>query len=949
MSGGPAWHIDVLGPIRVRADDGEDRTPDGALQRRLLALLVLHRGRVVSTDAAIEALWPSAPPRDPQAALQTHLFRLRKALPGLVGSTDAGYRLDPAMVTVDSDDLAAAVAAVSDDPAAGATIAAALDRWRGPGYPELADDDAGRAEATRLEELRTVARERQAEALLARGATDGLVVDLAALVDEHPLRERPRSLLMAALAADGRTADALRTYDDFRRLLGDELGIEPSAALAAEHAELLASSPRSVWSLRDRLPATATSLLGRDELLAEAEAIVEHHRVLTLLGPGGVGKTRLAIELGHRLRAGRPDRPVVLIELATATAESAVEAVAAALAIDGRPGVGLAERLPAVLAELEVVLLFDNCEHVLDPIADLVERLIAACPKVTMVTTTRERLRVSGEVLCPVPTLPASTHYDPATQLFVERAAAVSPGFAPGPADLTRISEIVRRLDGLPLAIELAAARLHTLDVAEVAAGLDRRFRLLSTGSRTSTRHGSLSAAVEWSVGLLDDDLRRTFAELSVCAGSFTVAEAVAITTAGPDAVEAVAQLAERSLVMRVPGRRYVLLETLRAYGTELLEQEGSLDDARRRHATHVLDRIEAANRALVTPRTDRLLERIDAALPELRAAFDWHIEQGELDGAGRMVVALQDYGFHRLRPDVLAWAERLCAADPDDRSPLAGQVWAVSALASWMSGDLEETGRRTERAATIATRPGVGEPASVATAQGSQALFEGRLDDAARHYRRAAGLAGDDDARRLVATGSEILALAYAGRPEADERATTLLEEVADLGGPHAAYAWYCAGEADLAHDPARAQQRFARALDLAEHSGASFVSGVAGTSNASVEARIGDVAVAAKEYRRLLTHWRRAGMWATQWTMLRSVALVLEAQGLPREAAVLAGAVQATTEGHRIFGADEAALAALAGRLRLALGDEGYETATAEGALLDGHAAVEHALRCL
>ena len=669
---------------------------------------------------------------------------------------------------------------------------------------------------------------------------------------------------------------------------------------------------------------------------------------MTLIGPGGVGKSRLAIEVGHRLRDERPSRPVVLIELATATTDSAVEAVAAALAIDGRPGVGLNDRLPAVLGDLEVVLLLDNCEHVLEPMAALVEAVVAGCPNVTMVTTSRERLRVNGEVLCPVPPLGTAAEDDPAVLLFVERAAAVSPGFAPRAKDLARITEIVRRLDGLPLAIELAAARLHTLDVAEVAAGLDRRFRLLSSGSRTSSRHGSLGAAVAWSVGLLGDELRRTFAELSVFAGSFTAADAVAITSAGPDAPEAVAQLAERSLVMRVPGRRYVLLETLRAYGAELLAEDGTADDVGRRHAFHVVEQIEAADRALIGPRADQLLENIDAGLPELRVAFGWLLEHGELEAAGRLMVALWNYGFLRLRPDVLAWADRLTAADAGDHSPLAAGVWAVSAQAAWMSGDLAETARRTERAAAVAERSTAGESARVATMQGSQALFEGRLDDSARHYRRARALASSR-AQGLTALGCEVLALAYAGDATAEEQAATLLAEVGDDVGPHAAYAWYCAGESDLTRDPDRARERFARALDLAERSGASFVSGVAGTSNASIEARLGDPAAAAEEYRRLLTHWRRAGMWSTQWTMLRSIAVLLDARGSHEDSAVLVGAVRGTTEGHRIFGDDEATLAQLAERLRRVLGDERYDAAIARGAMLDGHGAVEHALRSL
>ena len=215
---------------------------------------------------------------------------------------------------------------------------------------------------------------------------------------------------------------------------------------------------------------------------------------------------------------------------------------------------------------------------------------------------------------------------------------------------------------------------------------------------------------------------------------------------------------------MRVPGRRYVLLETLRAYGAELLAEDGTADDVGRRHAFYVVEQIEAADRALIGPRADQLLENIDAGLPELRVAFSWLLEHGELEAAGRIMVALWNYGFLRLRPDVLAWADRLTAADAGDHSPLAAGVWAVSAQAAWMSGDLAETARRTERAAAVAEGSTAGESARVATMQGSQALFEGRLDDSARHYRRARALASSR-AQGLTALGCEVLALAYAGR----------------------------------------------------------------------------------------------------------------------------------------------------------------------------------------
>lgn len=951
VTGGDRARVEVLGPLRVLDADRRDITPDGLLQRRLLALLVLRRGRVVPAHSAVDALWPSRRPADPAAALQNHMFRLRRGLPdGLIESVGEGYRLDPAGVEVDADRLVVALSAGATGGAGvPAEIDAVLARWQGPAYPELDEVDEARAEATRLEELRSRAHEVRAEVRLGRGDTDGLVAELVALADAQPLRERPRALLMTALAATGRRAEALRVYDDFRRLLGDELGIEPSPALAAHHAELLAGAADRVWAPVGRLPVPATSLVGRDALAVAVTELAESGRLVTLVGPGGVGKTRLLLEVGHRLRAARPDRPVVLCELATADPDSAVDVAAAALRIDARPGTSLAERVADVLGDTELVLLLDNCEHVLDPIAAVVERLLATCAHVRIVATSRERLRVVGEHVRQVPTLSYDGEDAPAVRLFEERARAVVPGFEPDGRELACIAEIVRRLDGLPLAIELAAACLHTHEVAEVAAGLDHRFELLASGYRTSPRHGSLAAAVSWSFGLLAEDLQRTFAELSVFSGSFDAADAAAVCGTDPGTVTAaLTHLVERSLVLRIPGRRYMLLETLRAFGAEQLTREGRVDLVAERHARHLADWVDRADSRLLQP-GEPVLAQIDAAVPELRSALGWLLDHDEVALAGRLVNALLDYGIFRLRPDVLGWARLVIDADPEGRSPFAARVRVVAAYAAWMSGDVAETGRLSAAALRAVERAKTEPAAEAMTVRGSYELFEGHLDEAAAWYRRAAAAAANDPAQRLMARATELLPLGYAGDPAAVEQAEALLAEVADARTPHAAYVWHCAGEADLAVDVERARARFARALDIAEQTNASFVTGLAGASKASIDARIGDPAAAADEYRRLIPHWRRAGMWSTQWTMLRSIAGLLERLDRYRDAAVLEGAVRATAAGHRIFGADEVALDELGARLRAALGDDAYEAARRHGAMLDGEAAAEHALRAL
>lgn len=946
--------VDVLGPIRAVDGRGHDVTPDGALQRRLFAVLVLHRGRVVTADAAIDVLWPHAMPRDPRAALQNHLSRLRRGLPpGAIASVGDGYRLDPSCVDVDADRLEDALGAASTSDVARSELDGVLARWQGPAYPELDDVDDGRAEAMRLEDLRVRAREARAEACLARGETDDLVAELTALAGVVPLRERPRSLLMEVLAVTGRRVEAMRVYDDFRRLLGDELGVEPSPALAAQHLELVEGgpTPTATWTPTSLLSAPPTSLLGRDTLVADVAVRVEAHRIVTLVGPGGVGKTRVLTEVGRCLLSARPERPVVLCELAPADSSSVVDLVAAALGIDGRPGTATIDRIANVVAASSLVVLVDNCEHVIDAAADVVERILARCPEVHVVATSRERLRLPGEQVVRVPTLPVGHGDRAAEQLFVERARAVEPTFAPGPAELEAVAEIVRRLDGLPLAIELAAARLHTHDLTEVAAGLDRRFSLLSSGYRTSSRHASLGAAVSWSFGLLDEQQQQLFADLSVFVGPFDAADVAAVCEL--DVVEstaAVAQLVERSLVLRTSGARYTMLETLRAFGADRLLAAGRAGDVAGRHARHQVDRVSQIDRRLHEPGRPVLAE-IDAALPELRVALDWLLAHDQIDLAGRMVAGLIHYGFFRLRPDVLNWSERVIRSDPDGTNAWASRVWVAAAYSAWMAGDVTEATSRSDHALRLAETSGGRLPPEVSTFRGNIELFAGRLEVAATWYRQstADARAAGDASRRLMAAATELLALGYAGDPTARVRAEALLTEMGADETPYAAYVWYCAGEADLVADPQRARARHVEAIRLAELTHTSSVTGLAGASKVSIDARFGDPVVAAEDYCRLIDHWRRAGMWPTQWTMLRSIVGLLVRLGRHHDAAVLEGAVRATSGGHSIFGADEVALAAIGAELRRTLGDAAYDAARTEGAALDGGLAVEHALDAL
>ena len=936
---------------RCVSDDalGVDVTPDGALQRRLWALLVLRRGQVVTPDVAIDVLWPVKAPRDPIAALHNHLFRLRRSLPlEVIESVGDGYRSDPSRIDLDADRLAVAVNdGRPGDHAVVATIDDILARWHGPAYPELDDVDGGRAEAVRLDELRLRAVEVRAEWRLAAGDIDGAVVELGALVTEEPLRERPRALLMTALSRTGRTVEALRVYDDFRRLLGAELGIDPSPALAAQHAGLLGGVGAAGWAAASRLPVPVTSLVGREDLLDDVLAMVEANRLVTLIGPGGVGKTRMLVEVGAHLRAAIPDRAVVMCELAAATEDTAVDAVAAALAIDGRPGMELADRVATVLADTSAVLLLDNCEHLLEPIAGLVEAVLAGCPNVAVLATSRERLRVGGERLCAVPTLAVTADADaPAVELFVERARAVAPGFDPAADELALVTEIVRRLDGLPLAIELAAARLHTLDVGEVAAGLDRRFELLSAGSRTTSRHGSLHAVVSWSYGLLDGALRRTFCDLSVFAGSFAAVDAAAICDVDTTVVtRALDQLVERSLVVRVPERRYLLLETLRAFATEQRADGDGDDTASERHARHHVEWVGAHSGTGADDRRDRRRAPRAAHGAGLAARPP---PRGSRRPPPRLAVRLRDPAVAARRLRLVAARHRRRSRRPRPaRRDVVGDQWV-----------LRVDGRRRRRV-RCARRPVVA-PQRAGRRRGAP----GGGDDQ-RQRRPVRGPARRCD--HVVPPGVRCRRRHGADCSTSSPRAPSCSPSGMAVTRRQPSGRWRCCtgsvprprrtpptrGSA-LARRSSPSTSSWpehasTRAVELAESTGASFVVGVAGASKASIDARLGDPVAAAEDYRRLISHWRRAGMWSTQWTMLRSIAALLARLDQPAAAAELLGAIRSTRAGHRIFGDDELALARLDRQLRATLGDAAYDEALDRGAGLDGDAAIELALGAL
>ncbi|MEU2347981.1 BTAD domain-containing putative transcriptional regulator [Modestobacter sp. NPDC049651] len=621
----------LLGPVAVLRSDGtaaDGRPVDvgGPRARALLARLAIDPGRVVGLDALIDALWDGEPPAAPGNAVQAVVSRLRRALPELSLRAQAhGYVLErPARV--DAAEFEALVARARDerDPQRVVELLDAAEAlWRGPALADLRDLAFTAAPAARWTELRLSAAEQRLTAELARGRAAAVLPELEELTADHPLRETLAVLLVRALAQLGRPAEALTAYGRCRARLADELGADPSPALQAEHLAVLrgrttAPEPPAV---RDGTPLRTplTSFLGRDDELAAARRMLDGGRLVTLLGPGGAGKTRLALETAHARRGEVPDG-VWWVELAP-VADARLLPAAVLAAVGQREGTSLervptlveaSDRLQETFAERRALLVLDNCEHLVAAVAQLTDELLAHCPRLSVLTTSREPLGVPGETVLPVGPLEVPEAGDegaadaPVVRLFADRAAAVRPDFAVTAQNLPAVLEICTRLDGMPLALELAAARLRSLGVAQIAARLDDRFQLLTGGSRVALpRHQTLRAVVEWSWEALDAREQAVARRLSVFSGGATL-DAVEAVCADPgwlpgEVLDVVSALVEKSLLLAGSagpddGVRYRMLETIRAYGAEQLDAAGERDRVERAQAAwclRVVDELE--------------------------------------------------------------------------------------------------------------------------------------------------------------------------------------------------------------------------------------------------------------------------------------------------------------------------------------------------------------------
>ena len=640
-------------------------------------------GRAVPPRVLIEALWPDDAPGDPANALQSLVSRLRRTLgdPTLVEQVPGGYRLNLAPDDVDAVRFArlagqgrAQLGAGSIVEAA-ATLREALALWRGEPLP---DDESLEAEAVRarLADLQLQAWADRIEADLTavrEGGTDlgEVVAELEALVAEHPLREDLAALRMRALVAVGRPAEALAAYEKTRAYLADSLGSDPSPALQQAHLAILRLQDAGPVSRQTNLRAALTSFVGRDADAGRVDALLSgRSRLVTIVGTGGAGKTRLASEVAAGW-VGRVPDGVWFAELAPVT-DPANIAVAVLDGLDIRevafdrvertewPQLTARERVLRSLADSCCLVVIDNCEHVVDAVAGLVAEVLGQCPGVLIIATSREPLGIDGETLYPLTPLglpadgdlPADVAGTAAVRLLVDRARSVGADLTLDEETVADVIEVVRRLDGLPLAIELAAARLRVLSIAEVASRLGDRFRLLTGGRRTAMpRHRTLRAVVEWSWELLTPLEREVAEHFSVFGSGATVAAVAAVvpgqsSQSGRTAAleDVLAALVDKSLL--VAGQdageaRFRMLETLREYGTERLGEAGTLEAARLAHARYFLGLVEEADAGLRTKQQIGWLRRLDAERDNALTALAYLGEHGHAEAVLRMAVAL--------------------------------------------------------------------------------------------------------------------------------------------------------------------------------------------------------------------------------------------------------------------------------------------------------------------
>ena len=795
-----AAQFSLLGPLSLTLD-GAPIALGGQKRRALLAVLLLDANHVVSRDRLIDALWGEDPPDTARNTIQVYVSQLRKLLPeGVLETAAPGYRLVVEPEAVDlfefmrlSEEGRTALGA-GDAPGAADALEAALALWRGAPLADFAWEPFAQTEIVRLEELRLAALEDRIEADLSLGRHGQLIAELERLVAEHPLRERLRGQLMLALYRSGRQADALAVYQRARRTMVDELGIEPGESLRRLERSILAhdpslNAPQAGATSPRRVPTPPTPLLGRERELAALADLVrnEDTRLVTLTGTGGIGKTRLALELVRRLAPEFHNGSAVATIATLRDPALVTRAILEALEI---PEVGRdpEEELIRVLKDSELLLLVDNFEQVL-PAARNIARLLEAAPALKLIVTSRAPLHVAAEREFPVPPLAE----DEAAELFIARAQAANPDFALSEQNAAAVAELCARLDGLPLAIELAAARTKLLPPTALLSRLGNRLELLTGGRRDAPQHQqTLRMTLDWSYDLLDPDAQRLFARLGVFAGGCTLPSAEAVCDGDGSVLEGLAALVDESLVAQretVAGEpRFSMLEIVREYALERLSTSGEGEETRRRHLEHFVVFAEQAEPELIGADQIEWLDRVDHEHDNLRAALAYALETADSSSALRLVVGVRRFwhihGYLAEGRQVLESALAITPVAPsEDRANALNMIGILAGE----QGDFDAA--RVKFQAALADARAVEATRSISSALvnlGNMAFYGGDLDAARDLYKESiehfASL-GDLRGQALAKENVGLMALTADDVPEAVTWLTDALELAREVG----------------------------------------------------------------------------------------------------------------------------------------------------------------------
>ncbi len=712
VSGSEGMKFRVLGPLEVVVD-GVAQPIGGPKRRALLATLLLAAGEPVSRERLIDELWGDEPPSTAANTLQVNVAALRRVLGARLRTQGPGYLLDIAPEQIDSRrfealNQTAAVHLGSDPEAASRDLVTALELWRGDAFADVPHGEAVSAAAARLDELHLAALEERVEADLALGRHTALVAELTGALESSPVRERLAGQLMLALHRCGRSADALAVFANTCRVLDDQLGVDPGDALTELNRAIHRGDPTLAAPGPASLPVPPTRFIGRVDELARAGELLAGARLLTLSGVGGCGKTRLALELARRAAPGYPGG-VHLVDLAPVAPEASVgRQVAAVLGVRERRGATLAALLGKRFRHHRSLLLLDNCEHLAQACAGLCSQLLETAPGLRVLATSREPLGIPSEVLFTVPGLGVpvddrgeNVQAADAVRLLVERARAARSDFSLRPGEGAIAADLCRRLDGLPLAIELAAARLRNLSLREVVAGADERLDALGGSRSIDVRHRTMRASIEWSHDMLDDEERITLRRLSVFAGSFGADAAKTVVGGWPpllpttDVLDVCGRLADKSMLVTVPGlehTRHRLLEIVRQFAAERLAAVGELTSARTRHAAWYYDFVPAA-RQWAGPDQALWMNRLRGEVDNVHAALAWYLGDGwEADRALEMAGPMWWFWYMGGRVgEGRTWLSRALAATTPEPTAARGLAVRGGAALARITGEFAE------------------------------------------------------------------------------------------------------------------------------------------------------------------------------------------------------------------------------------------------------------------